>query len=160
MMTRALTNLRFTTLWSKAAVAAATLLLAMGLLSNASLALTLNVIDEDGRRIGTGFYWTLQEDNTFAVTPGISGATDILSFGFHKSHRAVLSKGDETDADSIVLPPTGRYYISVLPKAGHSMSGTSVTGGQTRAVIWVHKHPIPTTQISVFAFPVPNLAKR
>ena len=115
----------------------------------------------------------MEEDNTHAVTPGASGATDTLSFDFHASHAPVLNSGDSLPSASggaatasVPLPgitASDRYFISVLPHDGFSMSGVAVTGAQDGSTIkiMVNKQPTPTTQISVFAyedhFPLNNI---
>ena len=130
--------------------------------------------------ITTGFRWLLEEDATFPNVPGSPfplGPRDpnSLSYTFFKSYMPVAAKGDNGvgggGAASIPnVDPAKRYYLSVLPHrpAGsdcqdptqpkcYSMSGTQVSfsaagGGTANVTVVVQPQPIPTAQISVFAF--------
>lgn len=127
--------------------------------------------------ITTGFRWLLEEDATFPNIPGSPfplGPRDpnSLSYTFHKSYMPVAAKGDVGvgggGAASIPnVDPAKRYYLSVLPHrpAGsdcsspgcYSMSGAQVAfsaagGGTANVTVVVQPQPIPTAQISVFAF--------
>ncbi len=116
-------------------------------------ALTINVVGPDGQPIRYRFRWLVEEDATKDVdfTPAQPGRD--LSLSFHTSYMPVVGKGDSATSTSIALDATKRYYVSVLPKQrlpdgrrrGRSTAHTSVT-------VTVNTAPIPTAQISVFAF--------
>lgn len=109
---------------------------------------TLEVVDQSGLPVGE-YRWLLQEDTTVRFTEETPAA---LSTGFHTSYAPVVSKGDETSG-SIPLPDPGkRYFVSVLPDSGYTMSGMPVPEGGGTVRVTVHRHPIPTAQISVFVF--------
>ena len=110
---------------------------------------TLSVVDQNGASVPE-FRWLLQEDTTIEVIPGV---TDALSKGFHRSYAPVVAKGDQTTASISPPDPGKRYFLSVLPQAGYTMSGAPIlpaTGGTV--TVRVHSHPIPTAQITVFVF--------
>jgi hypothetical protein len=65
----------------------------------------------------------------------------------------------------VVLDPTKRYYISVLPgdaigvdqtgadlSASHAMGGAQIAAGQTNVTVIVEPHDLPTAKVSVFVF--------
>ncbi|MET0026521.1 MAG: hypothetical protein ABW101_02695 [Candidatus Thiodiazotropha sp.] len=131
----------------------------------------LNVVDAAGNAVN-GFRWVIEQDTTFAVDP-TNPSTDpdnLLSLDFHRSHHPVAT--GETDASSLngqtdgsaatisnIAP--GRYYVSVLPFAGHSISGGPVTVVADAAdpsnvidnlTVTVQAQPIPTAQISIYLF--------
>ncbi len=119
-------------------------------------ALTLNVVDANGAAINGGFRWLLEEDTTFAVTPGVpvpgSGPGSVL-LAISRSHCTVMSTGHVSAASaSITLPSTNRYVLSVLPDAGYTMSSAQVASGQTNVTVTVHATPVPTAQISITVF--------
>jgi hypothetical protein len=100
----------------------AAVVLAVLVLPSAARAFVLDVRDQEDGSVApalAGYYWTLQEDTTTPVTPGIADP-DSLSFRLHTSHAPVVAKGEQDPADpapSIALPdPNKRYFISVLPK--------------------------------------------
>src|SRR5512139_3126158 len=137
-----------------AAIGLALLMLLAGMaLQCAALAqtLTIHVVDAAGNPIGTGFRWLVEEDATKDVdfTPAQPGRD--LSLSFHTSYMPVAGKGDSANA-TINLDPTKRYYVSVLPNSGYQMGGAPVRRGQESVTITVNGQPIPTAQISVFAF--------
>ncbi len=130
---------------------------------------TLNVVDQQGIPV-SGFRWLLQEDTTFAVEPGVPTA-DMLSVSFHKSYhpparrdsgaQAGTGLSGNTDGSSVPITDVPgsagnpqRYYVSVLPYAGYSISGAPVVvdGSNPTITVTVQKHPIPTAQISIFLF--------
>ncbi|MEA3275885.1 MAG: hypothetical protein U9Q81_11455 [Pseudomonadota bacterium] len=121
---------------------------------------TLNVVDNDGNPVN-GFRWLLQEDATFPVDPNNPATTadELLSLGFHASYHPIaqdsgVGLSGNTDTDSAAInAPAGRYYVSVLPYSGHSISGQPVEIGQDDAVTVVaQQHPIPTATIALFVF--------
>ncbi len=115
-------------------------------------ALTINVVGPDGLPITGGFRWLVEEDATKDVdfgrqaTPGLD-----LSVSLHTSYMPVVGKGDST-SPSIELDANKRYYVSVLPNSGYQMGGAQVKPGQASVTVTVNAQPIPTAQISVFAF--------
>ena len=119
-------------------------------------AIDVTVVGSDGVTPVSGFRWTLEMDNTHAVTPGNAGATDTLSFDFHASHARTLASGISTgETANITLPGTAatdRYYITVTPHTGHDMSGVAVNGTQAAVTVEASSSTVPTAQISVFAF--------
>ncbi len=141
-------------------------LLVLGLLSVATVQaadFTLNVVDANGNAV-SGFRWLLQEDTTYHPAPGVTGATDILSFGFHKSyHPLALDAGGnplQGNTNGSAVGPVqnilnGHYYLSVLPFEGYSIGGIPLdlsAGGSQSLTVTVQKHPIPTAQISIYLF--------
>ena len=129
----------------------------------------VNVVDNDGNPVN-GFRWILQEDTTFDVDPtnpadsaDPTGNSDgLLSLSFHKSYHPIAKQGGvglsgNSDTDSATInAPAGRYYVSVLPYAGYSISGQPVRIGQGQqgndVTVVVQKHPIPTATIAIFLF--------
>ncbi|MFY9974856.1 MAG: hypothetical protein WAK53_11410, partial [Chromatiaceae bacterium] len=136
--------------------------LAFGLGAQAAQ-LTISVKDGDGNAV-SGFRYVVQEDTTFPVDPNnpATSADDMLSLSFHASNQPVaksaLAEGlsGNTDADVVTIAdvPAGRYYVSVLPYAGHSIGGQAVdlTTSDGTAEVTVQSHPIPTAQIAIFLF--------
>ncbi|NTV94766.1 MAG: hypothetical protein HGA75_05045 [Thiobacillus sp.] len=141
--------------------------------------LTLNVIGADGTPV-TGYRWTVEEDATKASVPGQHATRNNYSFSFHSSYMPVVAAGkmvagnplignDCADPDNPIacldpdrkyqaLPdvdPAKRYYVSVLPDDGYAMGGAPVVfdaAGNGTATVYVNKYPVPTAQISIFAF--------
>ncbi len=137
----------------------------------------LSVVDAEGNPV-EGFRYLLQEDTTYAVDPADPATTadatatsdGLLSLGFHASFHPVgktqdtasgLSGSTDGSSINILRVPPGRYYVSVLPYAGYSISGGSVEvlpnaqdQGQTldNLTVTVQAHPIPTSQISIYLF--------
>ncbi|MEJ2423492.1 MAG: choice-of-anchor Q domain-containing protein [Candidatus Thiodiazotropha sp.] len=131
----------------------------------------LNVVDHAGNAV-TGFRWIIEKDTTFAVDPA-NPSTDpdsLLSLGFHSSHHPVAtgetdasSLNGQTDGSAVTITniAPGRYYVSVLPFADHSISGGPVTvladaddpgNVADDLTVTVEAHPIPTAQISIYLF--------
>ncbi len=99
-----------------------------------------------------GYRWLVEEDTTNNTVPGVPVANSI-SLDIHNSYNPVALKGhSDTSAVDINVPPGTRYFLSVLPDAGHAMGGTAVPVGETAVTVVVHPFPIPTAQISVLAF--------
>jgi hypothetical protein len=125
----------------------------------------VNVVDNNGNPVN-GFRWLLQEDATFPVDPNNPPMTadEHLSLSFHTSYHPLaqdaglgLSGNSAVDTNiATINAPAGRYYVSVLPYSGYSISGQAVEigqGGQGNDVtVVVQKHPIPTAQIAIFLF--------
>jgi hypothetical protein len=133
---------------------------------------TVHVVDQNGADV-TGFRWQLQQDTTFPVDPNnpVTDPADRLSTSFHKSYHPLAhysSPGNpdkdgnavKGNSDAATTPiedvEPGRYYISVLPYEGYSMSGAPVIlpddGANPTVTVTVEKHPIPTAQITVYLF--------
>lgn len=128
-------------------------LLACVSLATGAQPLTIKVAGPDGTSaIGVPFRWLVEADATKDVdftrqaTPGLD-----LSVSLHTSYMPLVGKGDST-SPVIELDPTKRYYVSVLPQSGFQMGGAQVKPGQTEVTVTVNTQPIPTAQISVFAF--------
>ncbi|MBV2093064.1 MAG: hypothetical protein KUF72_19460, partial [Candidatus Thiodiazotropha sp. (ex Ctena orbiculata)] len=132
--------------------------------------LTINVVDQSGNPItdpNFGFRWLLERDNTFPVDPTNPGTTadELLSLSFHASNHEVGVATDgsgslsgNVDASTATIGdviPAGRYYVSVHPYSGYSLSGDSVdlrTVAAGEVTVTVQQHPIPTAQISIYLF--------
>jgi len=113
-------------------------------------AFTLSVVDSSGGPV-TSYRWLLQEDTTFDITAGDTSPANTLSLNFHTSYAPVVAKGTSADLTPLAsLDSTKRYFISVLPDGGYTMSGAPVVGNNV--TVTVHQHPIPTARISVFVF--------
>jgi hypothetical protein len=114
-------------------------------------ALTIKVVGPNGQPIDVGFRWLVEEDATKDVdfTPAQPGRD--LSLSLHTSYMPLAGKGDSSNP-AIALDAGKRYYVSVLPNSGYQMGGAQVKPGQTAVTVTVNNQPIPTAQISVFAF--------
>lgn len=114
--------------------------------------LTITVVGPDGTPIAAPFRWLVEEDATKDVdfnrqaTPGLD-----LSVSFHTSYMPIAGKGDSS-SPTIELDPAKRYFVSVLPASGFQMGGAPVKPGQGAVTVTVNPQPVPTAQISVFAF--------
>ncbi|MEA3151398.1 MAG: hypothetical protein QOD56_2337, partial [Gammaproteobacteria bacterium] len=161
--------------------------------------LAITVQDEQDRAVQVGDYsWIIEEDTTYFHDPANPTATNTLATNFHKSYMPVVatgctgpnSCGDSqtvggtavTDASlnlararskpgDVVLDPTKRYFISILPgdadqgdasynadgtvtvnAFGHTMGGVSIAKAQTAATVFVPRNALPPAQISVIVF--------
>jgi len=131
-------------------------LLAFGFMAAGAVqAVTLNVVDKDGVAVD-GFRWILQQDATFPVDPANPSPDpdELLSLGFHASYHPVAQNGNVDTGPAIIDAPPGRYYISVLPYSGYSISGrgVEVVDGTEEVIVTVQQHPIPTAQIALYLF--------
>jgi hypothetical protein len=114
-------------------------------------AFELQVWDPDGNPV-SGFRWLLEQDNTNQPIPGV-GTAFSQALDIHKSHAPVLTKGHSEGATATVdAPDDVRYYVSILPDSGHTMSGAPVAIGQGTVNVTVNPYPVPTAQISFFVF--------
>ncbi len=88
------------------------------------------------------------------------------------SCRTTASQQTEVNPSQVVLDPTKRYYISILPgdaadpfitgcttpncagggAIGHGMSGAPIAAGQTSVTVLVQPSPYPPGKLSVFVF--------
>jgi len=119
-------------------------------------AFTLKVVDSSGNPIVGGFRWLLEEDTTFPVTPG-ARVSDSLAVNIFKSHSPVAANGSSTTSTAAITAPdsTKRYFLSVLPNSGYTMSGASINAGLGRrstVTVTVNPLPLPTAQISILVF--------
>ncbi|SNB47982.1 SdrD B-like domain-containing protein [Geobacter sp. DSM 9736] len=101
----------------------------------------------------SGFRWLLEEDNTNQSPPGVR-VGDSIGLDIHNSHAPVVAKGNAAGGStSITVPDSNkRYFLSVLPDAGFSISGTMVGAGASAVTVKVHQNPLPTAQVSIFIF--------
>lgn len=116
----------------------------------AGAAVNLTVVGPNGEAI-TQYRWLAEEDATYRVVPGVIDPQP-LSVRFHTSHMPVAARGTDADSSAIALDPAKWYFISVLPGAGYTIGGAAVAPGQTAVTVYCNRLPIPTAQISVFAF--------
>lgn len=113
--------------------------------------LTLNVVDGAKAPVA-GFRYLVEEDTTNHTTAGAL-VSDSISVDIHKSYAPVVAEGRTAGSSvEITLPDDTRYFVSVLPDEGHSISGTSVDLGQLIATVIVNQLPLPTAQIWILAF--------
>ncbi|MEA2000512.1 MAG: hypothetical protein U9N84_01295, partial [Actinomycetota bacterium] len=116
----------------------------------------------------TDYRWLVEEDLTYHV-PVDSGVPqsdpDTLAVNFHRSYMPVLAKGCFGDpawqeaAACLEVPfadPDGaienHYYVSVLPRSGYSIGGTSFSDSDESITVYVNENPIPTAQITILIF--------
>ncbi|MBN1818292.1 MAG: hypothetical protein JW828_13110 [Sedimentisphaerales bacterium] len=116
-----------------------------------AIGLTVHVTDPQNNPV-SGFRWMLEKDTTHPVTPGVQVA-DSLSVAIHSSHAPVVAKGD-ADGSSVEInvPDDTRYMLSILPYTGYVNNGKNIAVGQTEVTVVVNPQPVPTAQISVYAF--------
>ena len=116
--------------------------------------LTLTVQEPNGTPVG-GYRWLIEEDTTNHTVPGVPVANSI-SLDIHNSYNPVALKGHSDTSVVEINDPNlvagRRYFVSVLPDAGYTLGGAAVDVNQTAVAVYVHKHPIPTAQISILAF--------
>ncbi len=129
----------------------AALALCLGLQANLYGQFTLQVQRPDGSPVA-GFRWLLEENTTYEPVPGVLVA-DSTAVRVYNSHAPVVDTGHVTGSSVLINIPTDqRYFLSVLPDSGHTLSGAAVAVGQTLVTVTVNPTPIPTAQISVLAF--------
>ncbi|MBI5443571.1 MAG: hypothetical protein HY900_20475 [Deltaproteobacteria bacterium] len=107
------------------------------------------------------YRWTLEEDNTYHVNPGVPDA-NTLSVGFHRSYMPVVAQGIGNtlppacgpDVTGLCLDPTKHYYVSVMPTVpgSYSIGGAQIAPQQAAVAVYVHQQPIPTAQITILVF--------
>ena len=127
----------------------------------------------------TEYRWTVEQDATKLSVPGKPATTDNYSFSFHTSYMPVVATGrvPKLDMASVLDPDVKRVYAQDLPEVctgtpaptcldaakryylsiaaeGYQMGGAPVVfnGADAIATVYVNQHPVPTAQISVFAF--------
>lgn len=119
----------------------------------APLDVTLNVQAPNGTAV-TDYRWLVEENATIPITPGVIDPNG-RAYTFHRSYMPVITKGTTTgSATTIITLPddTKRYFISVLPSSNYTIGGALIDAGQTSVSVTVNSLPIPTAQISIFAF--------
>lgn len=131
------------------------LVLLGGLVATPASAFTVTVIGQDGNPV-SGFRWLLEEDTSHGVTAGVKAA-EPLSLTFHRSYAPVSASGESTAGNGTAVingpgPADQRYFVSILPHGGHTLSGAPVAVGDEQITVVVDELPVPTAQISVFAF--------
>lgn len=135
--------------------------------------ISLNVIRQNNQPIPVGFRWLVEEDATFAVTPGAVQGKCALAVNLHRSYMPVVASGhSNASAVTINVPDSNkRYYVSVVPDQGTpgSPADCSTEAGQcftqtgrqaifapgttsTTVNVVVTPQPLPTSQIWVRAF--------
>ncbi|MFA5910617.1 MAG: Ig-like domain-containing protein [Vicinamibacterales bacterium] len=113
--------------------------------------LLLTVLGPAGENVGA-FRWTLEEDRTYHVNPGVLDPNTV-SVSFHASYMPVTRSGDETTLADLKVDSSKRYFVSVLPKVGsYNNGGASVAVGQSAVTVRVNSGPTPTAQIRVRVF--------
>ena len=127
------------------------------------------------------YRWTVEEDATKASIPGKPADTSNYSFSFHTSYMPVVAAGrvgtskahpacddpcehaatgraTRTCSASTTRPcrtstPTKRYFVSIAAD-GFQMGGAPVVFGANgaTATVYLNQYPVPTAQVSIFAF--------
>ncbi|MDB5897810.1 MAG: hypothetical protein JWP41_1412 [Ramlibacter sp.] len=145
----------------------------------APLAIDVVRVDQAGAQTAVNNYrWIVEEDVTKPSVPGEHATREQYSFGFHSSYMPVVASGRVAAGNVVVgcdtnpanpvgcldpdrrymplpdLNPAKRYFVSVLPDDGNAMGGAPVVfgPGAANAKVFVNKYPLPTAQISIFAF--------
>lgn len=134
-----------------------------------TLTITVQDVDAAAPAMG-GFYYTIQEDNTVNVVPGVYDTpSNSVLLQIANSHASMVAAGTGTGNTAIVTIPdsTKRYYVSCLPwigsgpvnngppadaTSGYTLGSAPVSAGQAAVTVKVHSTPIPTAQIWVLAF--------
>lgn len=156
-------------------------LLGSAVASAGQLAVTLVGIAPDGTTVSlpNDYRWTVEEDATKLSIPGQPATTANYSFSFHTSYMPLVAAGrvgttrtgvtqdpdvqrlydrqlpevcPSTDG-STCLDPAKRYYLSIAAE-GFQMGGAPIVinGANASATVYLNQYPVPTAQISVFAF--------
>jgi FtsP/CotA-like multicopper oxidase with cupredoxin domain len=119
-------------------------------------AFSLTVTGSDGGNVGS-YRWLLEEDVTFHIDPQAQ-TPGQQTLEFHKSYMPVVAKGTSADLSPLTnADATKHYYLSILPDnagtdAGYTIGGAPVKPNQAAVAVTVNKLPLPTAQITVFAF--------
>lgn len=135
----------------RAGLSALAAVFAVLLMSAQSWAFELKVKDFYGNYV-SGFSYLVEEDTTHDVQ---LNTFDPYSLGvsIHGTYAPVVANGSSSGATvTIDLPDDKRYFVSVLPLAGYTLSGAQVAEGQSSVTVTVQPHPVPTAQISVLIF--------
>ncbi|HEY3445009.1 MAG TPA: hypothetical protein VGK67_01550 [Myxococcales bacterium] len=123
------------------------------LASSPALAFTVTVVGPADEQVGP-YRYLVEEDNTLRVAPGLP-SPKTLGVGIERSHATVVATGASDSAGSPVsvsLPSNRRYFVSILPYSGFSLGGAPIDVDVQVVTVHVPKEPIPTAQVSVFAF--------
>ena len=128
----------------------------------------------------TDYRWTVEEDATKLSIPGQPATSANYSFSFHTSYMPVVAAGRvgttragttmDPDVSALYgkqlpsicpvstgepcLDPAKRYYISIAAdgfQMGAAPVAIDATNGAT-ATVYLNQYPLPTAQVSVFAF--------
>ncbi|QCB45696.1 hypothetical protein [Hydrogenophaga sp. PAMC20947] len=147
----------------------------------APLAVTVLGVQADGTTVnlGSDYRWTVEQDATKLSVPGQPATTANYSFSFHTSYMPVVAAGrvgtaptgltQDPDVARLYAQPlpsvcvgtpasncldtAKRYYLSVAVE-GYQMGGAPIVinGSTATATVYVNQYPVPTAQISVYAF--------
>jgi large repetitive protein len=136
------------------------LVLGIGFLfSTTALGFSVSLNVQGKPKVGNGtsaignFRWLIEEDTTNQPPrPFTSGNRDTLSFNFYKSHAPVIASGNQTTAANISLPDGKRYFVSIVPDTDYTIGGAPIADGQGSATVICNQLPLPTAQITVFAY--------
>ncbi|MEQ1667155.1 MAG: SdrD B-like domain-containing protein, partial [Sulfuriferula sp.] len=128
-------------------------------------AFTLNVEGCDTNNVCTPmpgtFRYLVEEDNTNLTMPQtIQVNPPSIGIDIHNSHAPLVTSGAGASGVAVNVPDA-RYFITVLPDAGYSLSGApnyAIAAGATGPVVVfkdlvtvrVNQHPLPTAQITIF----------
>lgn len=154
--------------WALAAAAALGALIQVPVAA-APVTLTISVVDVDAAPPAMGgFYYTVEEDTTQLVVPGILNVPDSPEVNIARSYAPVVASGVGTgNTTTVTVDGTKRYMVSVVPwiggapvgngppqdaVEGYTLGGAPVAAGQTSVTVKVHSTPVPTAQIWVLAF--------
>jgi len=146
--------------WRKGLILLVALVLSVVMVQAQAFAFTIQVVDPDGAAI-SGFRWLVEEDTTTWTEPGVVQVDPpSISLDIHKSYAPVVAKGNangssvivNTDVNGAPIDTSKRYFVSILPYAGYANSGAPVAPNQLTTTVIVNPYPLPTAQISVFAF--------
>jgi hypothetical protein len=154
-------------------IAAASCFFGVSFASAAQLQINVVGVGPDGAQTALPDYrWTVEEDATKLSVPGQPATTANYSFSFHTSYMPVVAAGragaatpelvsrladpDYARIYAQALPDLDankRYYVSVAA-AGFQMGGAPVvfSGTGASATVYLNQYPLPTAQISIFAF--------
>jgi hypothetical protein len=104
-----------------------------------------------------GFRWIIEENAMRPVFPGQPAvAVASPSLSLHPSYMPVVASGFDgyttNPPHAVTLDAAKRYFVSVLPNAGYQMGGAAILGTESSVTIYVQRQPIPTAQITIFAF--------
>ncbi|MCB2183361.1 MAG: hypothetical protein KQH63_15110 [Desulfobulbaceae bacterium] len=127
-------------------------LLCMGIPGTQAWAFNVNVVDSNGVGV-SGFRWLVEEDATYAVTPGVS-SPEPLGQNLHQSYMPVVANGASLSSSADIAVPDlqKRYFVTVLPDSGYALGGAQVKPGQADVTVVVNTLPLPTAQISIVVY--------
>jgi large repetitive protein len=146
--------------WQKGLTLLVALLLAVVMIQAQAFAFTVQVVDPQGAAV-TGFRWMVEEDTTNWTVPGEPTVNPpSISLDIHRSYAPVVAKGNQNgssvvvsqDVNGTAIDGSKRYFVSVLPFDGYANSGAPVAPDQSSVTVVVNPMPLPTAQITIFAF--------